>query len=151
MKQGIQETFKDLPIKKYGCAFLCLLQYLAPDLENIPVFIDSEGNETSLVDMIPPALLDRKEMFIKDWIGLYNYLVKFLWVQDKPIIDSVEMGCYKKGEIQVCKNMKKDGTTHFTLRKDNEDVFDPLNPKRAAAKQYITHIPYHFYKKEKDG
>jgi hypothetical protein len=133
MEQGIQERMTG-NLKKYGCAYLCLLQYLKPDLEAPP---DIE---------IPDSLMN-DEYFIMDWVKLYNYLNNELKC-GKPEINSVLIGHYREGETQLCKNFKADNViSHFTLRKDDVDIFDPLPPDRKAVKEkhYVNHYPYWFY------
>jgi hypothetical protein len=134
MQQGIQDK-QEGNLKKYGCAYLCLLQLLKPDLEGVP---DIE---------IPNSLMSSDAYYIKDWVKLYNFLNTELKC-GKDLVDGVIPNRYEKGEVQICKNVKADNKTiHFTLRKDDIDVFDPLPPDRKAVKEkhYIKHFPYYFY------
>jgi hypothetical protein len=133
MKEGIQTKYPDERVRKYGCAFLCLCQYLKPELEDIPV---------GMIDSIPDTFLDKNEMYVKDWVNLYNFSNGYLKA-GKENCTAVRIS--DPGKLMITKNIKADGiTTHFTLMKDGVTVFDPLDPNRAAAKEYVKHIPYDF-------
>jgi hypothetical protein len=132
MKEGIQTNYPDERVKKYGCAFLCLCQLLKPELEDIP---------GGLIEKIPDEFLDKREMYVKDWLNLYNFLNGYLNAK-KDVLVGIPM---EAGKTMISKNIKADGTTtHFTLMRDGGTVFDPLDPGRAAAKAYVKHILYDF-------
>jgi hypothetical protein len=136
MKEGIQSNYPDERVRKYGCAFLCLCQYLKPELEDIP---------ENMINNIPDSLLDKNEMYVKDWVNLYNFCNDYLEAGKKKCNAVMRGVHFKPGEIMICKNIKADKiTAHFTLAKDGVTAFDPLDPNRAAARQYVEHLPYDF-------
>jgi hypothetical protein len=112
MKEGIQSSFPDPTIKKYGCYLLALIQSQDPSAE------------------IADAVKYAREFEVKGWMG------KECFIQDP---DSILRRLGGKFPVTIRKNLKP-GFTHFTLRLP--EVWDSLDPDRPAAKSYTSYVDY---------
>jgi hypothetical protein len=134
MKQGVQEKFENNEkILKYGCYFLCLVE-----LGNR---INKAAGENGFEE--------REEEVMYDVSNQYAFFVKNgAMKSDCTILDPAYiLGNLTGKEYRFSRPMerperphyiienKKPGYTHFTLFYKGE-IWDPLNPRRAAAKEY---------------
>lgn len=144
MKQGIQLELDNEFIRKYGCYYLCLLEWasrLREDEEGEPV----DYQEDFIMDFAQmcqtSGWLD-SDYYARDPAKIFNKLMGRKVFRDFQIIGKTASSLPPDVPAYLICNKLPGGTlTHFTLRWGGEDGFtwDPLPPDRPTAAQYRVH------------
>jgi hypothetical protein len=125
MKQGIQTNFPHEVLRNEGCYFFCLMEWasqiLKRDFTNEQIIY--------LYDLALEKGYIRRDCTILFGSELLNLaILEHRFTTCKPVL--------KQPEVPICvAYLVKPKYSHFLLMSDNI-IWDPLDPNRAAAKDY---------------